>query len=88
MAAEIAYYAFLSLFPLMLGLIAILGLFLPSATVQQQIINFFAQYLPGSVSILQTSIPGIIELRGAFGIIGIVGLVWSGTGSSVRSVRH
>jgi membrane protein len=79
-AASIAYYAVLSLFPMMLALLAIFGLFLPSESVQQQLIRFFAQYLPGSVSFLQNNISDIINLRGAFGIVGILGLVWSGSG--------
>jgi membrane protein len=80
MAAGISYYAFLSLFPLMLSLLAIFGLFLPSESLQQQLVRLFSQYLPGSTGILQASISDIIRLRGAFGIAGILGLVWSGTG--------
>lgn len=49
MAAGIAYYSILSIFPLLLGIIALLGLFLPSETVQQQIFDFANQYIPGSV---------------------------------------
>lgn len=80
MAASIAYYALLSLFPLFLGLLAIFGLFLPSESIQKQLITFFAQYFPGSQNILQDNITDIIRLRGAFGIVGILGLLWSGTG--------
>jgi membrane protein len=80
MAASISYFAFLSLFPLMLALMAVFGLFLPSETVQRQIIDFFAQYLPGSVSVLQDNIPDIIRFRSILGIAGIIGLFWSGTG--------
>jgi membrane protein len=79
MAASISYFAFLSLFPLMLSLIAVFGLFLPSETVQRQIIDFFSQYLPGSVSVLQNNIPDIIRFRSIFGAAGIIGLFWSGT---------
>jgi membrane protein len=80
MAASISYFAFLSLFPLILALIAVFGLILPSETVQQQMIDFFAQYLPGSVSVIQSNIPDIIRFRSAFGTAGIIGLFWSGTG--------
>jgi membrane protein len=90
-AAGIAYYAVLSLFPLLLSLIAILGLFLPSESVQQGLINFFAQYLPGSLNTLQDNIPDIIRFRSAIGIAGIVTLVWSATGvfsASARSINR
>jgi membrane protein len=80
MAASIAYYTVLSLFPLLLGLLAIFGLFLPSQPVQQQLINLFNQFLPGSSGILEGSITDIIRLRGTFGVVGILGLFWSGTG--------
>ncbi len=80
MAASVAYYTFLSLFPLLLGLIAILGLFLPSEFVQRQLINFFIQNLPGSVNLLQNNIQDVIRFRGALGLVGLIGLLWSGTG--------
>jgi membrane protein len=79
MAATISYYAFLSLFPLILALIAIFGLILPSQSVQQQILNFFSQYFPGSMTVLQNNIDDIIRFRGALGVIGILGLLWSST---------
>jgi membrane protein len=80
MSASIAYYAFLSLFPLLLGLIAILGLFFPSESILEGILGFLAQYLPGSRNLLEGNITDIIRFRGAFGIIGILGLFWSGSG--------
>jgi membrane protein len=80
MAASISYYAVLALFPLILSLLAIFGLFLPSESVQQMLTNLVSQYFPGSLSILQNNIADIIRFRGAFGAVGILGLLWSGTG--------
>ena len=40
-AGAIAYYAILSLFPLLLGVISLLGFFLPSAKVQDQIFSLW-----------------------------------------------
>jgi membrane protein len=80
MSASIAYYAFLALFPLLLGLIAIMGQFLPSESIQQGILSFLTQYLPVSYNFLESNITDIIRFRGAFGIIGILGLFWSGSG--------
>ncbi len=79
-AAAISYYALLSLFPLLLGLIAILGLFLPTESVRSEIISFITQYFPGSASFLEENISGIISLRGAFGIVSVLGLFWSASG--------
>jgi membrane protein len=80
LSASIAYYAFLSVFPLMLALIAIFGLILPSQSLQTQILNFFSQYFPGSGSLFQDNISDIIRYRGALGAVGILGLLWSSTG--------
>ena len=73
----IAYYAVLSLFPLLLGVISVLGFFLPSATVQDEIFKFVETNLPAAEDILRINITGIIELRGALGVLGILSLFWS-----------
>ena len=73
----IAYYALLSLFPLLLGVISLLGFFLPSATVQDQIFTFVGTNLPAAEDILGLNITGIIQVRGPLGIISVVALFWS-----------
>jgi membrane protein len=79
LAASIAYYGFLSVFPLALALIALSGMLLPSEHIQTQILDFFAQYFPGSGDFLQQNIADIIRYRGALGAIGLIGLIWSST---------
>jgi membrane protein len=79
MAASIAYYTFLSVFPLLLGVIALLGLFLPSETVQAHIFELSERYLPGSGELIQRNIDRIIESRGALGLISVIGLFWTGS---------
>lgn len=79
MAASIAYYAILSIFPLLLGIIAILGLFLPQETVQEEIFAFFATYLPESIGFIENNIRKIISARGALGAVSVVGLLWTGS---------
>ena len=70
MASSISYFAFLSLFPLLLGLLAIFSLILPPETIRNELIGFFGQYLPGSLGILQGSIFDIVRFRGVFGLVG------------------
>jgi membrane protein len=81
MAASIAYYAILSLFPLLLGIIAILGYFLPTGTVQQQLFDIIRSDLPGSLDLVKQNIDQVISLRGTLGILSLAGLLW--TGSSI-----
>ncbi|UCC61093.1 MAG: YihY/virulence factor BrkB family protein [Dehalococcoidia bacterium] len=76
-AASLAYYAILSVFPLILGLVAILGIFLPSENVQEELLAFFERNLPGAAEILEANIPEIISHRGTIGAISLILLLWS-----------
>jgi membrane protein len=87
MAAGISYYIFLSAFPLILALIGLVGFFLPSASVQDQLFAFFRNNIPGSVDVLQNNIQQVINYRGTLGIVGIIGLLWSGSGA-MGAVSH
>lgn len=80
MAAAISYYVLLSVFPLLLGLIGLLGLFLPSQSVQSSLLDFFHTYLPGTTSdVITHNIDAVIRLRAPLGVVGLVGLLWTGS---------
>ena len=53
MAASLSYYAILSLFPLLLGLSALVGLIADSPGRQQEVIDFVVDFLPGSEQFVQ-----------------------------------
>jgi len=75
-AAAVAYYAFLSIFPLVMGLIALFGFFLPSVNLQDKMLDFVGDNIPGATNILKQNITSIIELRGAMGALSIVIFFW------------
>ncbi|NLE08749.1 MAG: YihY/virulence factor BrkB family protein [Dehalococcoidales bacterium] len=75
-AAGVAYYVFLSIFPLLLGLIALFGYFLPSLDLQETMLNFVGENVPGAVNIIEQNITGIIESRGSMGLLSIVIFIW------------
>ena len=75
-AAGVAYYAIISIFPLLLGLIAVFGFFLPSINLQNALLNFVGNNIPGATNILKENIDDIIRLRGVMSIISIVILFW------------
>src|SRR4030066_359931 len=66
-AAGAAYYAFLSIFPLLLGLIALFGFFLPSVNLQDELLKFVGNNIPGATDIVRQNIMGIIRLRSTRG---------------------
>lgn len=91
MAAGVAFYAILSLFPLLLALIAVLGWFLPSETLQDELFGFFERNLPGGIDILEQNIREIIRLRGTVGLASVLLLLWSAStmfGALSRSINR
>lgn len=77
MAAGVAYYAILSLFPLVLGLIFVFSFILESETVEREMLHFFQTYLPGTEDILTDNVGSVKGVRGVLGIAGILGLFWT-----------
>ena len=77
MAAGVAYYAMLSLFPLSVGLISLLGLMLDSESLEGEVITFFQAYIPGSKELLAANINATGGIRGFLGVVSFLGLFWS-----------
>lgn len=76
-AAAIAYYALFSIFPLLLFLLAIASSVLKSAQVQDQILKYVQEFLPGFEELVQSNIEQALSLRGPVGTIGMIGLLWA-----------
>ena len=78
-AAGVAYFAIFSLFPLMLGVLSILGMVLASEELQRRFITFATSNLPGSAQFVESNLEEIIRFRGALGVGAILGSLWLGT---------
>lgn len=76
-AASIAFFAFLSLFPLILGLIALGGTILKSEDLQARVFEFIARAIPVSAEFITGSIDSVVRLRGAAGVTSALVLLWS-----------
>ncbi len=79
MAAGVAYYAILSLFPLTLLMLGILRIFSDSETARANLENFFSVYLPDSVGFVDQISSQSAGVSGLLGVIGFFGLLWGGT---------
>ena len=91
MAAGVAYYALFSLFPLLLGLIAVLSLFLEPQEIQSRLTDFSSDYLPASDQLIDSNLEAVLKVRGALGVFAVVGLLWSGSaifGAVSRAVNR
>lgn len=83
LAATITYYAFLSVFPLLLLGFSVIGFVLagdPQA--QEDLVETLSESVPGLQSVLGENIQAIVDARAATGIIGLLGLLWSGLGAT------
>ncbi len=80
LAAGIAYYGIFSLFPLLLGLIAIASLLLQSADARDAVIRAASKGLPGSTALVQQNIDQVLAARGTISILAAVMLLWSAKG--------
>jgi membrane protein len=78
-AASIAYYAFFSLFPLLLVLITIGSFLVRDQGIVQVIINWSTEVIPVTPEIIERNIETVLEQRGTVGLVALIGLLWSGT---------
>ena len=82
MAAGVAYYSFFSLFPLVLGVIAVASFFVSTQSAQDRLIEFASDQIPGSAGrifsgFIDNTLEGELGIR-AIGVISFIGLFWSG----------
>lgn len=87
-AASLAYYALFSLFPLLLVLISVVGFILKSGDAYKVTVEFISQILPNSRVLIELNVQEILNRRGAIGLIGLVGAVWSASGFFTTLVRN
>lgn len=79
LAAVITYYGFLSLFPLLLLGFSVIGFVLagdPAA--QGDFVATLSRSVPGLEAVLGDDVRALVDARAVTGIIGLLGLLWSG----------
>jgi membrane protein len=79
-AASLSYYAFFSLFPLLLVLIAGGSYFLNGQQVYQNVTQLVQKAIPVSTQLINENLRQVLDVRGTVGIIGLLTLLWSASG--------
>ena len=87
-AASVAYYALFSLFPLLLALVAAGSLILEDEKAVREAIDLVDNAIPVSQQLIRQNIQQVLQSRGTFGAIGLLGLVWSATGVFTNLARN
>jgi len=90
MGAAISFWALFSIFPLVLSLVAVAGLFIDQQRVEEAIID----WVIGNVSVtpdgqedIEQLLTGAVSGLGAIGLFGLIGLVWAASAlmSAIRN---
>ncbi|MCI0440609.1 MAG: YihY/virulence factor BrkB family protein [Chloroflexi bacterium] len=90
-AAGISYYGFLSIFPLVLGITALLTVFLDPEQVRQAVTDAVEENVPGASNLIVGALDRVTAARGLAGIISVIGLLWTATavfGAISRAVNR
>jgi membrane protein len=91
LAAGVAYYGILSIFPLLIAIVALASFFVDSRAVQVLVSEQVQVGAPGSAEFLQQRIANIQRIRGTLSIFSIVGLIWTASamfGAISRAVNR
>lgn len=80
-ANGLAFQGFLCMFPLILGLLVILGLVVRDPGVQKQVQSAITSIFPSDAGPqVQQALNGVARAAGPLGVVSIVGLLWTGSG--------
>ncbi len=78
-AASLAYYAFFSIFPMLLVFIVVGSFFVDRQVVQVQLLNLLQGVLPGAEDVVIGNIERVLQLRSAVTFVALISLLWSAT---------
>lgn len=76
-AAGMAYYAFFTLFPLLLFLVVGASYVLEIQSAYNYIIDSLYVVLPTAQNLIDANLQQVLNSRGAVGVIGLIGFLWS-----------
>ena len=80
LSSGITFNVLVTIVPLLLLSISILGTIIESSTAaREQVLEFIERVLPLDSARAETLLFNLVEDRGLFGVIGVVGLVWAAT---------
>lgn len=77
-ALALAFAGFMSMFPMMVGALAIIGLAVRDPVTEAHLQSLIVQMFPGSAQAeLHKALDGVKQSAGVFGVLSICGLLWS-----------
>lgn len=77
LAAAIAFWAFFSIFPLLIGVLSLTSRYLESEPLQARIYATVTEMLPGSAEMVMENLDAVVRYRGTMSLVAILGLFWA-----------
>ena len=87
-AASVAYFVFFSLIPLLLLLVSITGFLLVDVDAISEVLDIISEEIPIPRDLIESNLRQLLQARNIGGIIGIIGLIWSASGSFLSLTRN
>ncbi len=80
-ASVVAFNAFMTMFPLILGVLSVLGLVLRSRGLETQVERSVVSFFPDANTerTVQSALEGVKQNAGLLGVVSLAGLAWTGT---------
>ena len=91
LAAAIAFWAFFSIFPLLIGVLSLTSRYLESEALQARIYETVTEMLPGSAEMVMENLDAVVRYRGTMSLVAILGLFWAASkvfGAITRAVNR
>ena len=83
-----AYYTLFSLFPLLIVMVTIGSYFIDSSQTSSRVTQLVISVIPVGQDLVERNIERILILRNSIGILGLIGLLWSGSNAFSMMVHH
>jgi membrane protein len=87
-AASIGFFAFFSLFPILLILVAVASSLLSDSQTHEQVLAAILRFVPVSRELVSRNMLAALAARGTVGLVGAIGLLWSSTSAFAILIRN
>ncbi len=87
-AAGMAYYTLFSLFPLLIVMVTAGSFFIDDIQTSSRVAQLVSSIIPVEQDLVERNIERILVLRNSIGILGLIGLLWSGSNAFSMMVEN
>jgi membrane protein len=87
LAGTLTFYAFVSLFPLILLVLSVAGFFVSDDARRAEIVSDIADEIPGLGPLIDRNLRALVDGRAITGLVGVLGLIYAGV-DVIQAAQH